>query len=238
MVSAIARGLTKRGYEVKPCGYDVSELQAASAGMKIVIIYLGDFDRTQTDFLSAVSDIAKKEEALLYVVGNTEELEFAGAYIEASLITAKYERPLDTQLLASALDSVCGGDDQNSPARKSIMVIDDDGTMLRTIKAWLSDVYDVYMASSGQIALSFLNDKKVDLILLDYQMPEMDGPAVLTALKADPVTAPIPVMFLTGKSDQESLDRIKQLDAVKTLMKSQPREELLGEIGGFFTGRQ
>ena len=63
--------------------------------------------------------------------------------------------------------------------RKHILVVDDNSMMLRLVKEHLHEKYDVATALSGKIALKFLRNKKTDLILLDYEMPDENGPAVL-----------------------------------------------------------
>ena len=115
-----------------------------------------------------------------------------------------------------------------------VLVVDDDGTMLRMIKTWLEGSYSIYMAGSGHAALDFLSGRRVDLILLDYRMPEMDGVAVYRALQEKPETSGIPVIFLTGKSDEEELAELRVLKPAGVLLKSIPREQLIGEVDAFF----
>lgn len=63
------------------------------------------------------------------------------------------------------------------------------------------------MATSGVKAISWLAKHKVDLILLDHEMPITSGPKVLEMLRSDDETRNIPVMFLTGRGDKESVMR-------------------------------
>lgn len=110
---------------------------------------------------------------------------------------------------------------------KHILVIDDSRTsMARTVDA-LKASYRISTADSGKEGLKFLRKKKVDLILLDYVMPEMDGMEVLKLLKADPVLKYIPVIFLTSNQDIElesgclecgAADFIGKPFAIKTLL--------------------
>jgi CheY-like chemotaxis protein len=83
-----------------------------------------------------------------------------------------------------------------------ILLIDDDEDMLAMTSRWLSKAgYDVTEATSGKAALDILKGEKPDLILLDYAMPEMDGPAVLSAIRSDESTKNIPVLYRTGMED-------------------------------------
>ncbi len=83
-----------------------------------------------------------------------------------------------------------------------LLLVDDDEDMTALTSRWLTKAgYEVHTEFSGAGALSFLKSTKPDLILLDYAMPEMDGPAVLEAIRADDATKDIPVLFRTGMDD-------------------------------------
>lgn len=102
---------------------------------------------------------------------------------------------------------------------KHILIIDDDPRMLRLIKEELRDKYNVATAVSGKIALNFLERKKTDLILLDYEMPEEDGPAVLRKLRANEKTRDIPVIFLTGINDKDKIQKALNMKPQGYLLK-------------------
>lgn len=118
--------------------------------------------------------------------------------------------------------------------KRNILVVDDDSTMLRTLRLWLSDKYKVYMANSGASAIALLEKNKVDLILLDYEMPEADGPQVLRMLRENPATRETPVMFLTARTDKESILSVMELKPEKYLLKTMPPDDLMNNIDEFF----
>ena len=149
-------------------------------------------------------------------------------------IQETYLRPLDVKLLAEHIDSVLVFSSVDDSLRKKILIIDDDGAMLRMMRTWLSVKYHVYMASSGKIALSFLAQNEVDLILLDYEMPVMSGPDVLREIRNTPKIQNMPVIFLTAKDDKESVMKVVNLKPEKYLLKSMPKEKLTGAIDDFF----
>ncbi len=93
------------------------------------------------------------------------------------------------------------------PARKStIMVVDDNPDIVTIVKTLLEvKGYKVQSAYSGQEALNLLAKQKPDLIILDIMMPQMDGLEVLTSLKGDSNTRPIPVILLTAKQPDEAI---------------------------------
>ncbi len=93
---------------------------------------------------------------------------------------------------------------QPLPGASTILVIDDDPTVQDLMSRYLTkEGFHVLVASGGKEGLEVAKDAKPDLITLDVLMAEMDGWAVLTALKADPVTENIPVVVLTMFDDKE-----------------------------------
>ena len=90
------------------------------------------------------------------------------------------------------------------PGAATILVIDDDPTVHDLMRRFLTkEGFRVAIAPSGRDGVQMAKEIKPDLITLDVLMAEMDGWSVLTALKADPVTAEIPVIILTMFDDKE-----------------------------------
>lgn len=114
--------------------------------------------------------------------------------------------------------------------RKHILVVDDNSMMLKVIKEHLHEKYDVATAVNGKIALKFLERKKTDLILLDYEMPGENGPAVLEKLRASDATKDIPVIFLTGVTETKKIQEALILKPQSYLLKPIDREKLLEAI--------
>lgn len=110
------------------------------------------------------------------------------------------------------------------------MIVDDDSMMLKLMKEYLHEKYDVATAVNGKIALKFLERKRTDLILLDYEMPEQNGPAVLEQLRACEETRNIPVVFLTGVTEGRKIQEALALKPQSYLLKPIQREKLLDII--------
>ena len=101
-----------------------------------------------------------------------------------------------------------------------ILIVDDDNLNRRILDEVLSPIYTVLEAKDGKQALRRVQSNPApDLILLDIMMPGMDGFAVLRALKDDPVTADIPVIFITGKDSQHDEEKGLRLGAVDYITK-------------------
>ena len=102
---------------------------------------------------------------------------------------------------------------------RCIFLVDDNVINLNAGKAALQHKYTVVTIPSGEKLLLSLEKVKPDLILLDIEMPDMNGYDTLKALKANPETAEIPVIFLTGKSDAENELQGLSLGAVDYIVK-------------------
>ena len=118
--------------------------------------------------------------------------------------------------------------------KKTILIVDDDITYMRNVYEWLKESYHVGMASNGVQAISYLAKTHADLILLDYEMPIANGPQVLSMLKNDSETGQIPVMFLTGHGDRESVLSVVGLSPVDYLLKTIDKKTLLSKLDSFF----
>ena len=73
----------------------------------------------------------------------------------------------------------CYDENTGEKRKKTILIVDDDITYMRTVYEWLKDSYHIGMAASGVQSISYLDKNKVDLILLEYEMPVANGPQVL-----------------------------------------------------------
>ena len=101
----------------------------------------------------------------------------------------------------------------------SILAVDDDATNLRMLHEILSPSYKVYAAPSGERAMRFLEKRDVDLILLDVEMPGLNGYEVIKRLKEDPRLAPVPVLFLTAQEGRDKEETALRLGAVDYILK-------------------
>lgn len=119
---------------------------------------------------------------------------------------------------------------QNKDGKKTILVVDDSPIMLKVIREQLKEFYDVVIVTSGKLALKYLKENKVDMMLLDYNMPEMSGLDVLKAMKADAATRNIPAVFLTGVSERAKIAQALALGPQGYLLKPIDQEKLFAMI--------
>ncbi len=111
-----------------------------------------------------------------------------------------------------------------------VLIVDDSPANIEVLYDILSD-YTCYVALYGEIALHLAQSKiQPDLILLDVMMPEMDGFEVCKRLKANEATKEIPVIFITSKTDQESIVKGFEYGAVDYITKPFNKNELLSRV--------
>lgn len=114
---------------------------------------------------------------------------------------------------------------------KHILVVDDNKTNLLSAKAVLEEQYKVTAVTAGAQALKYLEKSTCDLILLDINMPQMDGFEVLAIIKQRADTAAIPVLFLTADSDMENWERCIREGAMDVIEKPFVKSIMLSRIG-------
>ena len=105
------------------------------------------------------------------------------------------------------------------PARK-VLLVDDEDSLRKVVKDLLErDGYIVSEARDGVQALDQVDRVGPDIIVLDLNMPGLDGYGVLSHLRSRPATADIPVIVLTAKSDEDNEVRVFELGADDFLTK-------------------
>ena len=112
------------------------------------------------------------------------------------------------------------------------LVVDDSRAMRRIIARYLQDLgFEVHEAASGLEALvSAPKIPGLQLILLDWNMPEMDGRTLLERLRQDPDYADIPIMMVTTESEMEQVEVALEAGASEYLMKPFDRQALLEKL--------
>ena len=233
MANAIVKNLEEAGFAVVSVDATVAAVSAKHTEADILLFYLGDFVADASDLLVYLKDLCPDEDKLLILLGNPAELTLVEETIPSALIAARFERPLDIKKLTDELDRLMQVNDENA-RRKNILLVDDDNTFLKTVKGWLSETYRVTIVSSGAQALMYIADNKPDLILLDYEMPVTSGPQVLEMIRSETKVDSIPVIFLTGKGDRESVMKVLALKPDGYLLKSMDKAALLKSLEDFF----
>jgi diguanylate cyclase (GGDEF)-like protein len=109
--------------------------------------------------------------------------------------------------------------------KETILIVDDIETNIDILNEILGYDYDIMVALDGKSALKLAQEYHPDLILLDIMMPEMDGYEVCKALKANPYTANIPVIFNTARTDEDSIEKAYTIGGIDYICKPfKPKE--------------
>jgi len=114
--------------------------------------------------------------------------------------------------------------------RALVIMVDDDITNLTVAKNNLSSTFDFFSAPSGEKLFTLLEKVTPAIILLDVEIPEMNGFEIIKVLKSSEKTSNIPVIFLTGSIDPERESEGMSLGAVDYLTKPFSRELLIKRI--------
>ncbi len=115
--------------------------------------------------------------------------------------------------------------------RPSIIAIDDSEVIQKLLAAQLaSEQVDVHCAGTGEDGLALARALRPDLILLDVDLPDMDGFEACRRLKRDPMTRDVPVVFLTGSDDKLTIIRGLDAGAVDCIVKPFDGAELRARV--------
>ncbi len=114
--------------------------------------------------------------------------------------------------------------------RFTILIVDDTETNVDILVELLSDIYEIVVALDGERALEILNDQAIDLILLDIMMPKMDGYEVCKRAKQKPNSKDIPIIFITAKIDENSIEKAYDAGGVDYVTKPFKPKELFARI--------
>lgn len=123
---------------------------------------------------------------------------------------------------------------REEPQKPKILIVDDSMTIRQGMKELLCNDYEVALAKSGMSALQSISLDKPDLVLLDYEMPVCDGRQVLQMIRSEEDFAGLPVIFLTGRTDPESVKKVISLKPEGYLSKYLKHDEIKKKIDDFF----
>jgi phosphoserine phosphatase RsbU/P len=114
--------------------------------------------------------------------------------------------------------------------RPKILIVDDSRTIVVLINSILKEDYDTVTASDGLQAIEVNNREKPDLILMDVEMPNMNGYEACKIIKEQNITSFIPIIFITSKGDLQSMKTGLKAGAEDYLTKPFESEELLARV--------
>ena len=126
---------------------------------------------------------------------------------------------------------------EKASPKKKILVVDDSLTIRHGMKQLLEGDYEVALAESGVSAIRTITLNRPDLVLLDYEMPIVDGKQTLEMLRSEKSFEDIPVIFLTGRRDTTTMIQVMPLKPAGYLLKDSKPADLKKEIDAFFASK-
>ncbi|MCR5356648.1 MAG: response regulator [Lachnospiraceae bacterium] len=211
----------------------IKEIDQYRTNTELIILFLSEEMEDLTETLVYLKDMAGDLDIKIILIGDEDEHKQAISVIPETLILEWFRRPLKMDDLLKGIKKYME-DNTGENRKRTVLIVDDDITYMRTVYEWLKDSYHVGMASSGVQAITYLARNKADLILLDYEMPIASGPQVLEMLNSDSGTDRIPVMFLTGRGDAKSVLSVVSLCPADYLLKTIDKAALLKKLDDFF----
>lgn len=155
---------------------------------------------------------------------------FSFSVLSTSAEKGKIVSPINAQNAMGQIKKYLSGEMR----KKQILVVDDSDFMRENMIRLLGDDYEMLESNSSIAAIKSITVNRPDLILLDYEMPVCDGRQALEMIRSDEDIADIPVVFLTGRGDAESVKKVMSLKPRGYLLKTMPEADIKKYIDGIF----
>ena len=219
-------------YDVTMVKADINAINKIEETPSAMVLFVDENLLEELQALNFIKDKAAEGDIPIFTVGDMDELNSAEKIITKNLIRQRFQRPINVNEVVSSISHY----EKKHGRQKKILVVDDSGTMLRNVKGWLEESYQVSLANSAAMAIKAISTNRPDLVLLDYEMPIVDGKQVLEMIRSEHDFADIPVIFLTSREDQETRDGAMALKPEGYLLKSMEPAEIVQAIDDFFGG--
>lgn len=236
IIASLLQQLQEMGYSVLQAGSELSKGEKMKEKVRALLLYVDEQVVSDMHLLVYLKDKIIEEDIPVLLMGEKDEIEEVEKVIPQQFIKQRFFRPFNVKNTVEAIDEFLQYD--ISHIKKKILVVDDSGAMLRNVKGWLEDKYQVILANSGTMAIKYLAMNQPDLILLDYEMPVCDGRQVLEMIRSESEFSSIPVIFLTGKNDRETVLKVSALKPEGYLLKTMEPEQIVHAIDEFFEKRK
>lgn len=232
LLTSLKNKLEAANYEVIVSRVEIDSLCRTLKEAEAAFLFAEEELEELQQGLVYLKDTVVENEIPLFVTGGVQELDEVHKNIPASKIKKEFPRPLNVNEVCTEIDGYMKTAAKHN--KKIVLVVDDSGAVLRNVKGWLEDKYQVVLANSGTMAIKYLSTNRPDLVLLDYEMPILDGRQVLQMIRSEIEFADIPVIFLTSKGDRESVMQVMALKPDGYLLKTLPPEEIRQSVDNFF----
>ena len=231
MVRGIKNRLNELHFKVTEIGNNMTEIDRHCGKVDLFILYLAESITENPGSMATIETILEDVEMDKQKMVLVGEKDFLADISKSTTGLKKYDRfnlPIDMSKLGDMIRDVleAGG----TPEKKSILIVDDDPDFAKMVRSWINEEYTVNIVTGGTQAIKFLTKKNVDLILLDYEMPIVDGPQVFEMIKSEEDSKDIPVVFLTGNGTREGVLRVMELEPAGYILKGTSKQDLQAKI--------
>ena len=200
-----------------------------------IIIYLpGQSDNLHVSILmNLLGETCQDDNKILCLIGDMADIRTAMHCHGSHRVSRTYSRPVKIYDFLKDMEYFATLQ-QEYHRRKTVYIVDDDSVYLPIIEHWLSEDYNSSGFSGAKDALGGISAITPDLMLLDYEMPEMNGFELMRKIRSDFPEVKIPIIFLTGKNDKEHVFRILEDKPDGYILKSSTKSNILDVIHRFF----
>ena len=233
MMDALDSNLKKSGFETVHAEPVVASIESVKEDTDIVILLADEYVYEAADALVYLKDLCDEEVIPICLIGYGGEMDEIKQYIPDRCIIREFKRPFDAKDVTEKLKEIAKVTEEKKLG-KHILLVDDDLTFLKMLQGWLSPKYRITAVKSGMQAITYIANHTPDLILLDYEMPITPGPQIMEMIRSEFNASQIPIIFLTGKSDRESIMNVMRLKPQGYLLKAMPKDDIVASIDEFF----
>lgn len=224
--------LKQAGLNVIVTAPDTDSIANVTEPVAAMMIYIDQEILQDRQVLIYLKDHAVEKDIPIFIMGNAEEIDSVKMILPKHLVRKEFVRPVDVNDVVEALEAYVV--EHSSTEKKKILVVDDSGQVLRNVKSWLEDKYSVTCANSGAMAIKYLTINRPDLVLLDYEMPIVNGKQVLAMIRTESEFQDVPVIFLTGKDDKQTVMDVMALKPEGYLLKTMKPYKIVKAVDEFF----
>ncbi len=211
-------------YDVTMVKADINAINKIEETPSAMVLFVDENLLEELQALNFIKDKAAEGDIPIFTVGDMDELNSAEKIITKNLIRQRFQRPINVNEVVSSISHYEKKHGRHNKKK------------LRNVKGWLEESYQVSLANSAAMAIKAISTNRPDLVLLDYEMPIVDGKQVLEMIRSEHDFADIPVIFLTSREDQETRDGAMALNPEGYLLKSMEPAEIVQAIDDFFGG--
>ncbi|NBH72320.1 response regulator [Clostridiaceae bacterium] len=184
------------------------------------------------DFQEALEN----EKLLASLLFNSGEGYFAYCVLDSHSPQKDLGTPIDAQNATAEVEKYLNKREEQEKAapKRKILLVDDSLMIRQGMEKLLGKDYEIFQAESGVAALNILRINRPDLVLLDYDMPICNGKQTLELIRSQKDFLDIPVIFLTGRDDAETVNNVLALKPTGYMLKSLKQSDIKNRIDAFF----